>query len=466
MNKLLLSLFFFGIAITAAPQKVYFVYLQSEQEQPFFVKLNEKVHSSSASGYLILSKLKDSSYTINVGFPQNRWPEQRFAIDIKAKDHGFLLKNFGDRGWGLFDMQTLAVQMSQTTVNKEINNTVKKPVSAFTDILAKAADDSTLRERPVVTMAEEKKPEIKITETAKKEEIKPAIVTPGVIKIEESKPVVKTEELAKKEELKPVVADTVLVIIKDTKAEITSEPVATKSPVIEEKVVVKTEEPQTETSKEKQAEALTDKPPVTEEVYKKSVVIRKGESSTTEGFGLTFIDEFANGSKDTIRILIPNPKPVAGQVKPEPKQEKKFLEITSDTATVNKEVIQSAKEEVKQEAAIKQNNQAEVVVEKTPAVSACKEVAIEADFLKLRKNMASAETDDDMIDEAKKYFKNKCFATSQIKNLSTLFLNEAGKYKFFDLAYQYASDPANFKSLESELKDEYYINRFKAMLRN
>ncbi|MBN8676064.1 MAG: DUF4476 domain-containing protein [Chitinophagales bacterium] len=466
MNKLLLSLLFFGIAVSVASQKVYFVYLQSEQEQPFFVKLNEKVHSSSASGYLILSKLKDSSYTINIGFPQNKWPEQRFAIDIKAKDQGFLLKNFGDKGWGLFDMQSLAVQMSQTTVNKEISNTVQKPVSAFTDILAKAADDSTLRERPVVANAEEKKPEIKIPETAKKEEIKPAIITPDVIKPEESKPVVKTEELTKKEELKPVVADTVLTTVKDTKAQITNESVATKPPVIEEKPVVKTDEQKMEPIKEKQAEALTDNPPVTEEVYKKSVVIRKGESSTTEGFGLTYIDEFANGSRDTIRILIPNPKPVAGQVKPEPKQEKKFLEITNDIATVNKEVIQSANEEVKQEAAIKQNNQAEVVVEKTPAASACKEVAIEADFLKLRKNMAAAETDDDMIDEAKKYFKSKCFATSQIKNLSTLFLNEAGKYKFFDLAYQYASDPANFRSLVSELKDEYYINRFKAMLRN
>lgn len=466
MNKLLLSLFFFGIAITAAPQKVYFVYLQSEQEQPFFVKLNEKVHSSSASGYLILSKLKDSSYTINVGFPQNKWPEQRFSIDIKAKDHGFLLKNFGDKGWGLFDMQSLAVQMSLTTSNKETSNTVKKPVSAFTDILAKAADDSTLRERPVVAKAEEKKPEIKIPEAVKKGEIKQAIITPDVIKTEETKPVVKTEELAKKEEIKPIVSDTVLTTIKDTKAEIANEPVAIKPPVIEEKAVVKTEEAKTETSKEKQAEALTDNPPVTEEVYKKSVVIRKGESSTTEGFGLTFIDEFANGTKDTIRILIPNPKPVAGQVKPEPKQEKKFLEITSDTTAVKREVIQPSKEEVKGEGAIKQNNQAEVVVEKTPAVAACKEVAIEGDFLKLRKNMAFAENDDDMIDEAKKYFKNKCFATSQIKNLSTLFLNEAGKYKFFDLAYQYASDPANFKSLESELKDEYYINRFKAMLRN
>ena len=40
-----------------------------------------------------------------------------------------------------------------------------------------------------------------------------------------------------------------------------------------------------------------------------------------------------------------------------------------------------------------------------------------------------------------------------------------GKYKFFDAAYNYVSDRDNFPSLEAELKDQYYINRFKAMLR-
>ena len=79
--------------------------------------------------------------------------------------------------------------------------------------------------------------------------------------------------------------------------------------------------------------------------------------------------------------------------------------------------------------------------------------------------MAAETNDDGMVDEAKKYFKTKCFAVSQIKNLSALFLNDNGKYKFFDAAYAHVSDPDNFSSLVAELKDEYYINRFKAMLR-
>ena len=79
--------------------------------------------------------------------------------------------------------------------------------------------------------------------------------------------------------------------------------------------------------------------------------------------------------------------------------------------------------------------------------------------------MAGENSDNDMIAEAGKVFRTKCFSTTQIKNLSTLFLTDEFKYKFFDAAYQYVSDSENFVSLQSELNDEYYINRFKAMLR-
>jgi hypothetical protein len=40
--------------------------------------------------------------------------------------------------------------------------------------------------------------------------------------------------------------------------------------------------------------------------YKRSTVLRRSESSTSEGFGLTFVDQYDGGS-DTVRLLIPNP---------------------------------------------------------------------------------------------------------------------------------------------------------------
>ena len=80
--------------------------------------------------------------------------------------------------------------------------------------------------------------------------------------------------------------------------------------------------------------------------------------------------------------------------------------------------------------------------------------------------MAAAEGDDNMLTESKIYFKTKCFTTEQIKNLGLLFLNDVGKYNFFELAYTYVTDIDKFNVLQNELKEEYYINRFKAMLRN
>jgi len=92
-------------------------------------------------------------------------------------------------------------------------------------------------------------------------------------------------------------------------------------------------------------------------------------------------------------------------------------------------------------------------------------MAVEDDFFKLRKKMAGQNNDDAMIAEAKKAFKIKCFSTTQVRNLSALFLTDESKYKFFDAAYQYVSDLENFSTLQSALKDEYFINRFKAMIR-
>jgi hypothetical protein len=99
MNKLTLCLLFSLASLTAFSQKVYFVYLQSENEQAFYVKMNGTIRSSSASGYFIISKLRDSTYNFAIGFPQNKWPEQNFSVSVNKKDHGYLLKNVGEKGW-------------------------------------------------------------------------------------------------------------------------------------------------------------------------------------------------------------------------------------------------------------------------------------------------------------------------------------------------------------------------------
>jgi len=426
MSRFFLCFFLLLTQLPARSQKVYFIYLQTESGQAFFVKLDNKIQSSTASGYLILSKLKDSSYSFSLGFPGNKWPEQNYTVPVNKKDHGFLVKNFGDNGWGLFNLQSLTVLMPEKSVSKNEGpvRPANKEVSDFTNVLSKATDDPTLKERPVQPPKEEKKPEPAVQETSLKPEIQKEKTDSVTAKLAGTAPVV-TAETDIKEPAKDIIA--------------AEQPTATNN----EKV--------SSPDKPGQVQPQPESKPVTEE-FKKSLVKRKSESSTTEGFGLVFTDEYPDGLTDTIKIVIPNSAkstefPV---VKEEPKEEKKFLNI-APVDTVKKQEMKPGSVENKITTTGIQNN--------------CPAIADDNDFLKLRKKMAAETGDDNMINEAKKYFKTKCFTFRQLKNLSTLFLNDEGKYRFFDMSYSYVSDLDNFQSLQSELKEAYYINRFKAMLR-
>jgi hypothetical protein len=400
-------------------QKTYFIYIQSETDHPFFVQINEKTYSSTASGYLILSKLKDSSYSFKVGFPQNKWPDQRFSMDIKSRDRGFLLKNFGEKGWGLFDLQTMGVQMSVENAVDKAGKTEMREVSAFTNILSKAANDPSLKDKPVFAVNKKEEKTV-ISQPVVKEEPIALKVQPVVDSVRTSEPLTKKEELpvAVKEEIPQKESPPVIVKEKTIKTE--PSPVLVKEQVIPQKEEIKA---------------------TPEQEHKKSVVVKKSESSTTEGFGITFVDEYADGEKDTIQIIIPNQTSILANMDGQPEDESRFIDV--------KELPQQDK----------------LTGSKNIANNNCSSVASENDFLKLRKKMVGQKTDDSMINEAEKVFKAKCFTIEQVKNLGNLFLNEAGKFQFYEAAYPHSSDRDNFTVLQAEFKDNYFIHRFKNLVK-
>lgn len=410
MSRFILCVIFSLVVTAGIAQRNYFVYIQTDGIQPFFIRINDKMHSATASGYIILSKLKDTIYNFSIGFPGNKWPEQKFACKIQAKDHGYLLKNFDEKGWGLFDLQTLTVQMASIVETNSKIGSVANEVNSFTDILSKAADDSTLRHKPSMAKVEKKETKTDDQPVVKKEEAKdPAI------KSEENKMEMQPEPVVSKEE-----------VVEEIKQADTG--VANKNQLPVEPGQIKENGPVNDT-------------------YLRSVVTKKSESSTIEGFGLVFIDEYGDGRKDTIRILIPNTRNLTLPDEGTPKAGKDkdmFLEISSDT-TEKKEDIP---------AGMKANKK-----------NTCRDMASERDFLKLRKNMAGENNDEGMISEAKKYYKSKCFTTEHVKNLSALFLTNSGKYSFFEASYIHITDLKNFASLESEIKDEYFVKRFRNLIR-
>ena len=112
MKYLVVSFVLFFCTLQTFGQQEYFTYLQTTDNQAFYIRINNNVYSSTSGGYLILSKLPDNTVTVTIGFPKNVFPEQLFNIPVNHKDAGYLLKNFDDKGWGLVNLQTQAILMN------------------------------------------------------------------------------------------------------------------------------------------------------------------------------------------------------------------------------------------------------------------------------------------------------------------------------------------------------------------
>lgn len=355
------------LAENLSGQQSRFIYIQTENKQPFYIKMDKQILSSSVYGHIIIGQLADSTYTISAGFPRNEWPEQKITITVKETDAGYLLKNFGQKGWGLVNLQNTQLIMADKKADEVKAVETELTGDAFSTILAAVVNDPTIAQRIVV------------------------------------KNEVRTEE----------------------------RPVETKT-------------------------ALKPNAPITKLKY----------SVTAEGVNIIYLD-LVNGIADTISVLFPaaisgasgepktgNEKTQAEQVKGEAKKnDSKFIDMELPNPNQKPDSGKTAVFVI-----------SEKKVLDTGFNSNCKNLASRDEFLSLRKQMTAIEDYDDMINAARKKFKDNCFTTEQIKNLGSLFLKDEGKYKFYNAAYPYVSDLYNFYALEKQLTDNYFITKFKAML--
>lgn len=419
MKKMLAVCAFVLVAAVAGAQKVYFIYIQSDNNTPFFVKLGDKVTTATASGYVILPKLLDSVYQFAIGKTGDATSESRFSVTINKQDKGFLLRET-DGKFSLFDLQALT-SLQPVAAAGSASETISKRTDAFSVLLAQAANDPSLlevRTAVATTQAETKKPEatpaVSITAKEPENEV-PQQQTTDTNAATPTDVAVETTPEKKEPQIETPIKDTV-----------------------QQATVVKEVEPQ--------ATATAEATP-----YKRSIVTRKSESSTSEGFGLTFLDKMEDGV-DTIQILISNQNFAVRNGEAEHGDLKKFLNITNTDSAKTETTVDAANEKLR--------------AAETKKRRACAEAAGEKDFFKLRRNMAAKVSEEAMLAEANKAFKKTCFSTEQIKNLSALFLTAGGKYQFFDAAYGHVSNQEQYNTLQAELSDAYYVNRFKALIAN
>jgi hypothetical protein len=488
MKRLLLSSFFLFLIHSVFAQQQYFIYLESENGIPFYVRMGDKIYSSSSPGYLIFPNLSDSSYTMFIGVPSLGGKEARFQLQVQGNDHGYTIKTGGSE-LGLTDIETLAA-INPIHIPGTANVTYEPRKDAFSSMLSKASNDSSLLMIPVFSKAEpvaEVKKDVvkkKDTETPKAEE-KP-VKEPVTVQAPQQSEVANisgssTNAAIPSNDTTFKHSDTLAIASTSGKGTETT-PVSSEKSVAVSKPEEKIETAVSpETPKQESANSNDQEQP--EEPFERSVIKKYSESSTSEGFGLVYFDK--NGNQvDTIRMLIPNPKIMFNQPDTSKKSAVVFMEVKKEPETVKESgkaeptindpiakndkahfsdtllVDNSNEEKAKKEP----KNEERAVGGIIPAKPKCRAQASESDFFKLRKNMASEESDEMMVEQAMKSFKSKCYTTEQVKYLSSLFLTSAGKYLFFDAAYMHVSDRENFPSLQSEIKDDYYSRRFKALI--
>lgn len=612
----------------------YFIYLQTDNNQAFYLRSNNIVYSSTASGYLILAKLPDSTANVTIGFAKAVFPEQQFNIPVNHKDAGYLLKNFGDKGWGLFNLQTMAVIMNSNATQEkkspEINGSRKN--DAFSLLLANAVNDTAvlyaankpvkvLPPEPVAVVEKKKDPidtvvalsarrdsaapltkkpvandsSVSVKNSAKpgKDSTATTLIRPvtGKPPISNKKAIADSVALAKNAAKKagkqPVVS-----AAKDTLANSSgSKPVsptavaASTKPPRKDTIIMMSERPAADpklAEKEAKIAAIRKKDSlqlakkqagsssstagkqsvagISTDTVKKdtlisrvglkkdtvalvnaespAVVVEKKETTAVEpppkrtkplvykaadlltdtSYVAVFVDE-SKEKFDTIRISIAfnevvaaekketavvkenaarekqvpvkkvidslnNPSAKAGDTVRETAEKEKFSStkmpqsvitpVKPDSSPIKQAPSKDSLSVVTPPAIAKKDppavaDSAKPAKGTAPALflnTDCKETAQDADIDKLRIKMLLVASDDEKIALAKKVFRQKCFLTIQVKALSELFKTDEGKYKWFDAVYAFVSDSGNFSKLSELLKDEYYLNRFKAMLRN
>lgn len=493
-KKLVFLFLIIAFAFTASAQQDHFVYLQTDNSKPFYVKMDKKILSSSPEGYIIIPNIINGVYQLKIGLPKNEFPEESFTLSVDNKNEGYLIKHFDDKGLQLFNMETLAlISGNRDSSTKTIVKT-EKDANPFTQMLANVVKDSTILQNH----------EVVIENPAKKDD---------------------TSKVAKK------VASSTVLTSTDTSTAINDNMASSSVPLPVDSSTRNTNTVSSSVSTPDSSAVAVGSSPISKllstqdkdglqmvyaddignETDTVKVFIPATKESSTAGSKATNNDNFdfsanknpGNSSVDTSQLTI-----TPTIIKPEDEKagfvlRKDTISMAHDSANVTKTAPEqvfyigstdkdkkastsdnsSSKEKKgvisdikitdasKQKAGENEKN-ASTRMEVLPKVatssgvnSDCKAFADNEDFLKLRKKMASESSDEGMIKVAQKYFKSKCYSTAQIKDLSYLFLTDEGKYMFFDAAYAHTSDSDLYPELESQFKDPYYQNRFEAMIK-
>lgn len=99
--SLFISFHLFATAVLS--QESGYLYIESENNQPFYVRSKDSLYVSAPEGFLILAPLKGVKGDLILGFPGQAAAAFVFTIGSTAWEKGLILRDMKKEGWRLYD---------------------------------------------------------------------------------------------------------------------------------------------------------------------------------------------------------------------------------------------------------------------------------------------------------------------------------------------------------------------------
>ncbi|AWO02144.1 hypothetical protein DLD77_10790 [Chitinophaga alhagiae] len=475
----------------AAQDASYFVYIQHEKQQPFYVKLNGKLLSSSTRGYVILPRLQAGKVPVTIGFPKSEAPEQHYVIRLTGKrDYGFLLKGNGDKDYALYDLQTFA---SLKSAGGAVEEEAPEEGTASVTVARISSDTATPEQKAMMdnVQADVEAALHKSADTGprKKSSFAEALDKVVIDDRPEDMPL-EAPKPTPKPAAPPVETVPVATITDDATEAPAKKPARGKRNRSREREPLTAEEKELLSSvledekkaaaDEALAEAAAEKPAVVEETGPPPVKKEKKPKKKKEGPEPEFIDFGESGAapaaaKAAETVVETAPVIADGEEKPEVsakearearRLKRKAEREAADREALLKDSLANAEFYGDTEIGAKAKKEEK---EKKPAIamvnSDCGKVLEVDAFRKLLRTMNSKKKDEDMVDAFRRSVRSVCVSTEQIRALTQLISTEDNRYQLLDAAYPRTYDSQNYADLEDLLKDDYYKGRFKALIK-
>lgn len=482
-----------AITLSAFGQKPHFVYIQTENNTPFFVQVNKKTYSSSSVGHLILSGVTSGTYEIKLGFP-GQSILQDYRIEVDQKDRGFVVKKMEETGdYGLVDVLTEKVQINGA-LKKEAEEALRQKELAAAEA-KKLEEEKTARE---VKRLEEEKAAIEAKRLADEkaaaeavqreaEKAGTALLAAGTTSS------VNTGNHVPSEKAKS--PDSASLATNEGKSLLDSvagfAPMAARvAEASATSAAVFASGENKERADNSNGEMKSNPAGSARNPAKSGQTNAQANTPANAGAAVSLLSaaEIARLQEEARKIDAQGKRDSALAAEKAKSADSKSPAIFLDMEMTMPESIKPVNSDsvavpaimasvpIQDSILIKVSPDTTVAPRGVQAVSIMQDTAPAAANSNCKAEVSNSELEliimiikgerdpEEAINVIKKMVKVKCVTTAQVRTLALLFEQDEHRYASLDIAYKYTIDRQNYSVLSDLLRDSYYVNRFKAML--